>query len=58
MKMYISDSLNLYTRVTQESSTHYICGNTLYSKEDVIVDYHPLDNMKGILHLDIVPFYN
>jgi hypothetical protein len=58
MKLFISNSLNIYTRVTLETSTHYICGDTLYSKEDVLVDYHPLDNVTDVLHLCIVPFYN
>lgn len=58
MKMFISNSLDIYSRVTGESHTHYICGNTLYSKEDVVVNYHPLDDMEGKLHLHVVPFYN
>lgn len=58
MKRYISDSLNTYLLVTGENNTHYICGNTLYCKEDVIVDYHPLDDVEGKLHLHVVPYYN
>jgi hypothetical protein len=56
--MFISNSLDIYSRVTGENNTHYICGNTLYSKKDVVVNYHPLDDMEGKLHLHVVPFYN
>lgn len=58
MKKFISNSLNIYELVTDESSSHYICNNNIYSKEEVIIDYHPLDDMLGKLHLHIVPFYN
>ena len=58
MKLFISNSLNIYTRVTLETSTHYVCGDTLYCKCDVLTDYHPLDNLNNVLHLHIVPFYN
>lgn len=58
MNMFISNSLDIYDRVTGESPTHYICGDKLYSKSDVITDYHPLDNMDNVLHLHIVPFIN
>jgi hypothetical protein len=58
MKQFISNSIDIYERVTIELPLHYICGNNIYSKEDVIIDYHPLDNMIGKLHLHIVPFYN
>ena len=58
MKMFISNSLDIYLKVTGENDTYYICGNTLYSKEDVVVNYHPLDDMEGKLHLHVVPFYN
>jgi hypothetical protein len=56
--MFISNSLDIYLKVTGENDTYYICGNTLYSKEDVVVNYHPLDDMEGKLHLHVVPFYN
>jgi hypothetical protein len=57
MKRFISNSLDVYSLITSESSTHYICNNTLYSKSDVLLDYHPLDNLVGVLHLHVVPFY-
>ena len=57
MKTYISNSLDIYTLVTFESSTHYICNDILYSKEDVILDYYPLDILEGILHLHVISFY-
>lgn len=44
--------------VTDESPTHYICGNNIYAKADVITNYHPLDNLGDKLHLVIVPFVN
>lgn len=58
MKKYISNSLNVYNRVTSESFTHYICGNTMYAKNEILVDYDPLDKLEGVLHLHIIPFYN
>ncbi len=58
MKQFISNSLDIYERVTEETPTHYICGNTFYSKNEVITNYHPLDDLTGKLHLHIVPFYN
>lgn len=58
MKQFISNSLDIYDRITDESPTHYICGNKLYLKSDVITKYHPLDNLKNKLHLVIVPFVN
>ena len=58
MKLYISNSLDIYDLVTGENNTHYICGNKLYSKFDVITNYYPLDDLKGKLHLHIVSFVN
>ena len=58
MKKFISNGNSIYDRVTNESSTHYICGNKLYSKSEVITNHHPLDDLKGKLYLNIVPFYN
>lgn len=44
--------------VIGENDTHYICvNNVLFSKVDVITEYHPLDDLDGVLHLHIVPFY-
>lgn len=57
MKQYISTG-NRMELVTNESPTHYICGNNIYAKADVITDYHPLDNLGDKLHLVIVPFVN
>ena len=58
MKQYITNSVDIYERVTNETSLHYICGNNLYLKEDVITDYYPLDDVLGKLHLYTVSFYN
>lgn len=58
MKRFISNGQTIYDRVTSESPTHYICGNKLYAKADVITDYHPLDDLGNRLYLHIVPFYN
>lgn len=58
MKKFISNSINIYHRVTSETSTHFICGNTMYLKSEVLINYHPLDNLDSILHLHVVPFYN
>jgi hypothetical protein len=57
MKRFISNSLDVYTLITSESPTHYICNNTLYPKSDVLLDYHPLDDLIGVLHLQVIPFY-
>jgi hypothetical protein len=58
MKEFISNSLDVYERITSETETHYICNKILYSKADVITEYYPLDNLKGILHLVTVNFCN
>jgi hypothetical protein len=58
MKRFITNALDVYSLITSESPTHYICGNTLYSKNDILEDYHPLDTLTGVLHLHVVPFYN
>jgi hypothetical protein len=58
MKRFISNGQTIYDRVTNESPTHYICGNKLYAKADVITDHHPLDELGNKLYLHIVPFYN
>ena len=57
MKEYISINGKLKL-ITSKSLTHYICGKELYSKADVITDYHPLDDMTGKIYLFIVPFVN
>jgi hypothetical protein len=57
MKMFISNSIDVFELVTSESPTHYICNRTLYPKNDVLLDYHPLDDLYGVLHLCVVPFY-
>lgn len=59
MKLFITNNRNTYERVTSESLTHYICGNMLFPKSDVIEDYYPLDSAPiGKYHLLIVPFFN
>lgn len=57
MKKFISNGENIYTRVTGETDTHYICGGVFYPKVDVITNYHPLDDVIGKLHLHVVSFY-
>lgn len=58
MKRFISNCKELYLMVIGENDTHYICvNNVLFSKVDVITEYHPLDDLDGVLHLHIVPFY-
>lgn len=58
MKQFISNSQDIYSRITSENDMYYICGNVLYLKTDILIDYYPLDNLYGILHLHIIPFYN
>ena len=58
MKRFISNSLNIFLRITDENDTYYICGNTLFLKKEVIEDYHPLDDLSNILHVvtyDFIP---
>ncbi len=58
MKQFISDCLNTFLLITGENDTHYICGNTLFRKDAVITEYHPLDDLKGKLHLVTYEFVN
>lgn len=58
MKQFISNGIDLYLKVTNESNTHFICNNIMFDKKDVVINYYPLDNMNNILHLHVVPFYN
>lgn len=57
MKRYVSDGVNMYLEVTGENEDWFICNKRFFSKKDVIVSYHPLDDMMGKLHLHVVPFY-
>lgn len=57
-KCFVSNDADIFERVTSETDTHYICGNTLFIKSEVITDYHPLDDIKGKLHLHIQQFVN
>ncbi len=58
MKRFISNSLDIFLRITDENDTYYICGNKLFSKKDVIQDYYPLDNLDNILHVVTYEFVN
>ena len=57
MKRYISNSDNIYDLITGETNDHYICGNNIYLKSEIITNYHPLDDLRNKLHLHEVPFY-
>lgn len=58
-KSFISDSMETYTRVVKETPTHYFCdNNVIFAKKDVLTDYYPLDDLRGILHLHVVQFMN
>jgi hypothetical protein len=58
MKRFISDCRQLYVSVIGETDTHYICNDgVMFFKQDVITEYHPLDDLDGVLHLHVVPFY-
>lgn len=56
--MFISNCDDIYLKVTDVTPTHYMCGDVIFSKVDVITDYHPLDDMVGKLHLHVVGYYN
>lgn len=58
MKRFISNSLDIFLRITDENDYYYICGTTLFLKTDVIQDYYPLDNLDNILHVVTYEFVN
>mgnify|MGYP003681538993 CR=1 FL=1 len=58
MDLFISDGLDVYLKVTSQGNTHYVCGTTLFSKTDVLKNYHPMDELEGTLHLHVIEFLN
>jgi hypothetical protein len=57
MKRFISNGMDVYKLITDENDEFYFCDNYIIPKKDVVTDYHVLDNMKGVLHVHVVPFY-
>ncbi len=59
MKRYISNGMDIYYRITDETSDYYICNNILILKSDVVDEPHPLDELPaGQLYTHTVGFVN